>query len=62
MNNKDTLYKIKQIKNLIDDLFAELIELEDMYINDIEELQQVIDKKTDLLDKYVSEADANDEI
>ena len=55
MNNNDTLYKIRQIRNLID-------ELEDMYINDIEELQQVIDEKTDLLDKYVSEADANDEV
>lgn len=54
MSAKKTLAQhIKQIRDLLD-------ELEDVYNWDIEEMQQVIDEKTDLLDKYVSEADVDD--
>ncbi len=44
---------IREIRDLLDNL-------EDAYNWDIEEMQQVIDEKTDLLDKYVSEADIDD--
>lgn len=44
---------IKEIRDLLD-------KVELAYDWDIEEMQQIIDEKTDLLDKYVSEADVDD--
>lgn len=45
---------IKDIRTLLD-------KLQDAYDWDVEQLNQVIDEKTDLLDKYVSETDTEEE-
>jgi len=53
MPNKTIKDLVSQIKNLLD-------ELEEAYAWDIEHMQEAIDEKTDLLDKYVSENENDD--
>jgi hypothetical protein len=53
MGNRSVADCISKIKDLLD-------ELQEIYEWDIEKLNQALDEKIDLLDKYVAEADSND--
>jgi DNA-binding transcriptional MerR regulator len=49
----------KTVSKYIEEIKALIEELEATHDWDIEKLNQELDEKTELLDRYVSEADAN---